>query len=256
MLLHPCRPDGLERSHAHVQRDGSHSDAALPEPSEHAFAEVQSRSWRGDGPRLTSENGLVPAQVLLAKGIIGSGSLDVGRKWGSAEPLEHLAKVNGLKAKPPASLLGSFHKFGSNTRFKLKHLTGLEPTPSLQQPPPAPRLPLPHQETAHQPTRRPPTHQPSRYHPGVVQHQQVPAAHVIEQVMEPPMLPALLLAVEYHQPGAAPPSRRMLGDESRGQFILEVPGVHGSLSLQVRGWVRASEFNDIDKLPARPEGVP
>jgi len=64
-------------------------------------------------------------------------------------------------------------------------------------------------------------------HTGIIQHQNVASAQVLEQMGKLAVLDLLRIAMQHQQTGLIAPGRGGLGDQTGGQFKIEIGGSHG-----------------------------
>ena len=210
-----------EGAQTHMKGDIAQLDAHSLDLLQQLRGEVQSRR----GGRRRADHLRINRLIAL---LILQFSLDIRRKRHPAQLLQNLKKdAFVLKMYQPVAI-------GQNLlHLRLKLTFSKGNTGTLAQLFARAHKTLPHvaslvhqQQDLHRAAGRTVADEPGRQHPGVIQHEAVPGAQELGQVIE--MMVADLTGglVQCHQPGAVPAVKWSLRNELLGQVIVKIACLH------------------------------
>ena len=237
--------DGAEGVQANVEGHESEFDSLCLKRGHQVLGEVQSRGGCGDAAGLPGIHGLVPFRVFETL-------VDVGRQGRLPQRADALlgAEADGLDAAGArvqhlhlqgwlkGRLFGSDNDLGSRPEAASRLSQGLPDSGAFSS----------QEEQFHLAAGvLPAAVEAGRYDPALVEHHHVAGLDVPSDVQELPVLDAAGGAVKDQQPGGVPGFYGGLGDEFRGQAVVEIAGAHFGEAVSYRrsarvgrGWVRAA----------------
>ena len=209
LILH----HGAEGAEADVQGHFSDADALGADGIHQLRGEVQTGRRGGGAAKLLGVDGLILALVFELLG-------DIGRQRHFAKFVQLFIKGLGviIECNKLVAILQRFvHHSGQGAVTKTDLGAGLHPLAGLCQALPLISLDLPQkQQLTHSTGGLFDTHDAGGQHLGVIDHQQVTRLKILRQIAENPVLDAVVLLAQNHEPGRVSGVCRLLCNEFLG----------------------------------------